>query len=100
MPTAEAHIPTDRASRYLRQLCSHSSRFHHAGRAAPQAEATSDTTGRIIRGSARCELTADSTGLALHLAADDEEQLRDLQTALTRTLERIGRRDGLKVVWG
>ena len=103
MPTIEGHVPTERASRYLQQLCSHASRMRHFGHGAhrgPSAEATSDTTGRITRGSARCDLTAGPTALALHLTADDEEQLRGLQEAVTRTLERVGRRDGLKVVWG
>jgi hypothetical protein len=102
MPTAETHVPTERATRYLQQLCSHASRMRHGhGRnhAGPSAEATSDTTGRITRGTAICDLTATPTGLALRALADDEEQLRDLQEAVTRTLERVGRRDGLKVVW-
>lgn len=110
MPTAEAHVPTDRASRYLQQLCSHASHMgrghgfrlgpgHGRGSAVPTAEATSDTTGRITRGTAVCELTAGPTSLTLHAAADDEAQLRALQEAVSRTLERVGRRDGLRVVW-
>lgn len=108
MPTVEGHVPTDRASRYLQQLCSHASRMRHVGigigighaaHRGPAVEAMSDTTGRIMRGSARCDLTASPTALVLHVTADDEEQLRALQEAVTRTLERVGRRDGLKVVW-
>lgn len=100
MPTAEAFIATDRASRYLQQLYSHSSRIHHFGHGTPQAEAISDAAARITRGTARCDLTAGPTGLTLRVTADDEEQLRALQEAVTRTLERVGWRDGLKVVWG
>lgn len=108
MPTAEAHVATERASRYLRQMCSHASRLRHGlghshsrghSQAAPTAEATSDTTARITRGSAVCELTAHPTALALRVTADDQDQLKALQEAVTRTLERIGRRDGLTVVW-
>lgn len=102
MPTAEAVVPTERAARYLRQLCSHASRMRHGhgrGHAGPRAEATSDTTGRITRGTAICELTATPANLILRASADDEEQLRGLQEAVTRTVERIGRRDGLIVVW-
>jgi hypothetical protein len=97
MPTAEAYVPTDRAIRYLQQLCSHASRLGHAG---PSGEATSGTTGRITFGGARCDLTAGPTALTLRVTADDEQQLRGLQEAVTRTLERVGRRDGLAVVWG
>jgi hypothetical protein len=96
MPTGEANVATDRAARYLQQLCSHASRMHHGG---PKAEATSDTTGRITRGTAHCDLTASPTALVLRAAADDEAQLKALQQAVTRTLERIGRRDGLTVLW-
>lgn len=102
MPTSEAHIPTERASRYLRQLCSHASRMRHGhGRnhAGPSAEATSDTTGRITRGTATCDLTATPAGLVLRASADDEEQLKGLQEAVTRTVEQVGRRDGLRVLW-
>lgn len=102
MPTAEADVPTERASRYLQQLCSHARRMRHGhgrGHAGPSAEATSDTTGRITRGTAICDLTATPANLILRACADDEEQLRSLQEAVTRTVERIGRRDGLTVVW-
>lgn len=112
MPTAEADVATERASRYLQQLCSHASRMRHRlghgsghsparsrDHAAPIAEATSDTTGRITRGTAVCDLTAGPTALTLRATADDAEQLSGLKEAVTRTLERIGRRDGLKVVW-
>jgi hypothetical protein len=119
MPTAEAHIPTDRAVRYLQQLTSHAARMSHgdglrhslrhglrhgrsgtAPTAGTTAEVTSDTTGRITLGTAVCELTAGPTALTLHATAVDEEQLRALQEAVTRTVERIGRRDGLTVGWG
>ena len=30
MPAAQAHVPTSRASRYLAQLCSHSSQMSRA----------------------------------------------------------------------
>ena len=96
MLTAEARVPTDRAARYLHQLCSHASRLRHAG---PSAEATSDTTGQITFGTARCELTAGPAALTLRVTADDEEQLRTLQERVAHTLERVGRRDGLTVVW-
>ncbi|MEY9892144.1 hypothetical protein ABIA31_005819 [Catenulispora sp. MAP5-51] len=104
MPAIQGHVATDRASRYLQQLCSHASRMRHLGRhadrhAGPHAEATSDTAGRITRGTAVCELTAGPTALSLHLTAEDEQQLKGLQEAVTRTLERAGRRDGLTVVW-
>lgn len=109
MPTAEAHVPTERASRYLQQLCSHASRMRHGhgrnhagpstGTTSEATSARSDVTGRIARGTAICDLTATPTGLSLRASVDDEEQLKGLQEAVTRTVERVGRRDGLRVVW-
>ena len=115
MPTIEGHVATDRASRYLQQVCSHASLMRHSHGDA-EAEATSGgtngaisdttdhtagpTTGRITRGTARCDLTADPAGLTLVVTSDDEAQLRALQEAVTRTLERAGRREGLTVLWG
>ncbi|NUR59677.1 MAG: DUF2218 domain-containing protein [Catenulispora sp.] len=120
MPTSRAIVPTTRAARYLAQLCSHtghvgSGLLHRRAHGSDESRALvsetdtggtdkgtstgTSTTGRIKLGAARCDLTADAAGLTLVVTADDPEQLRALQTAVTRTLERIGRRDGLAVVW-
>ncbi|WP_027943923.1 hypothetical protein [Amycolatopsis taiwanensis] len=53
MPTADAHIPTDRASRYLGQVCQHvkqMSRMPHllqGGKLAVEHVDWSDTSGTI-----------------------------------------------------
>lgn len=99
MPTIRATVSTTRAARYLAQLCSHAG---HSGSAIPHqltSEAISDTSGRIRLGEAWCDLAADAAALTLVVSAEDPEQARNVQTAVTRTLERIGRRDGLVVVW-
>jgi hypothetical protein len=105
MPTARATIPTDRAARYLAQLSSHTGHIGRGllhrgvGHATPTTEAVTDTTARIKLGDAHCDIAAGPTGLTLHASADDPEGLRRLQDAVTRTVERIGRRDQLAVVW-
>ncbi|GAA2050886.1 hypothetical protein GCM10009839_67020 [Catenulispora yoronensis] len=124
MPVVRATVHTPRAARYLAQLLSHTRhldtggmhrRGNHAGPAtahtasivettAGDAEATDEsaaecTTGRVTLGGASCDLTAGPTALTLVVTADDLDQLRSLQASVTRTLERIGRRDRLEVAW-
>ena len=122
MPAAEARVPTDRASRYLTQLCSHGQRMrlsalHRRGArgahghglgherepgAAPpevrEARAT-DTDGVIEFGWGRCVVRASATELVLHAEADSEDGLRRIQDGIAARVERIGRRDRLSVRW-
>lgn len=111
MPAAQAHVPTSRASRYLAQLCSHSSqmsraashrpRRHRDGGAPPAVRRASQTgaDGMIDFGWGRCTLHATSEALTLHAEAGDQQQLRRIQDGLTSRLERIGRRDQLTLSW-
>jgi len=101
MPTAQARVPTERAFRYLAQLTSHTGRIGHGRLAhtAPSVEAVSDSAVRITLDTAHCDISADATALTLIATSDDAEQLQKIQEAVTRTLERIGRRDGLSVGW-
>lgn len=111
MPTSQAHVPTDRAGRYLAQLCSHGGQLGRiashrrrsagAGGAPPavrHAEA-SDTDRVIDFGSGRCTLHATDEALILTAEADDQQNLDQIQEGLARRLERIGRRDQLTVTW-
>jgi hypothetical protein len=111
MPASQACVPTDRASRYLTHLCNHSGQMstialshghgHDDGGAAsmPQHAEWSDTDGVINFGRGRCTLHATGEGLVLRAEADDQQQLRRIQDAVTVRLERIGRRDRLAVTW-
>lgn len=111
MPTAQAEIRTDRASRYLTQLSRHGShmgsgvihrpRGHNGDDARPQvrnAEWT-DTDGVIEFGWGRCILRATETALVLRAEADDEAHLDQIKTGIAARLSRIGRRDRLTVTW-
>lgn len=122
MPAAEARVPTDRASRYLIQLCSHGQRMRlsalhrrsargghghdrdhdrEPGSAPPQvhqAQAT-DTDGVIDFGWGRCVVHASATELVLRAEADSEDGLRRIQDGIAARVERIGRRDRLSVTW-
>jgi hypothetical protein len=76
-------------------------RGHGDGGAAsmPQRAEWSDTDGIIDFGWGRCTVHATDEGLVLHAEADDQQQLRRIQDAITARLERIGRRDRLTVTW-
>ncbi|MEU2334686.1 DUF2218 domain-containing protein [Streptomyces sp. NPDC013172] len=111
MPTAEAHVPTDRASRYLVQLCRHLSQMHgmrhrppvgHGGGQMPfevQRVDYCDTLGTIRFVQGLCTLRATADMLVLRVEADDEDTLRRLQNGIAGRIEKIGRRDGLAVTW-
>jgi hypothetical protein len=110
MPIAIARIPTDRAGRYLGQLCGHldqMSRMRHRmpaghdGQQPPTVTSAecSDTAGtvRFAQGTWTLEATPDA--LTVRVDADDEDNLRWLQDGFTRRIAKIGRRDRLAVHW-
>jgi hypothetical protein len=117
MLAAEARVETERATRYLTQLCqhvqsiyskrgprSHARRMppagHGQGRPAepPHVEWT-DTQGKVSAGDAAITLTAIPDALILRAEADSEESLQQAQALVTGLLARIGRRDRLSVTW-
>jgi hypothetical protein len=110
MPTAEARVATDRASRYLVQLCRHADQMAgmrhrppalHGGRRPPAVQYVehSDSHGIVHFATGRWTLDADPDALTLRAEAADEQTLRRLQDGITARLERIGRRDQLVVTW-
>jgi len=111
MVNAEGRVETDRASRYLVQLGRHTGkmghqgghrpRAHHGGDTPPTVEHTewSDTEGTITFAWGQCTLQATPDALTLRAEATDEEHLRRIQDGISRRVEMIGRRDGLKVAW-
>jgi hypothetical protein len=99
MLIAEAHIETERASRYLVQLCQH---VDKAGRAHPQMRAHvewSDDRGVISLDRGRCTLRALPGVLTLRAEAPDEDTLRRVEHPIAGRLQQIGRRDRLTVAW-
>ncbi|WP_263655045.1 DUF2218 domain-containing protein [Nonomuraea aurantiaca] len=112
MQSAEAHITTDRASRYLVQLCRHAGQMGHGlpadrghgphpGGDRPKDVQTewSATEGTISLDWGICTLRATPEGLTLRVEAVDEDRLQRIQAILTRNLTRMGRRDALTVDW-
>ncbi|WP_351237704.1 DUF2218 domain-containing protein, partial [Streptomyces sp. NPDC002133] len=111
MLIAEAHVRTDRPSRYLAQLCKrpgqmgehirHRSRRHHDGKTPPQIQHVewSDTHGTIDVGSGRCTLQAGPDSLTLRVEATDQDSLQRIQHLIAGRLQKIGKRDALQVTW-
>jgi hypothetical protein len=111
MPASRAHVRTDRAVRYLAQLCNHGRqlgqiaarrpRSHGDGGASPAVRRAdwSGTDGFIDFGWGRCTLHASGDALTLTAQADDPQNLRRIEEGVARRLERIGRRDRLSLTW-
>lgn len=91
MPISTATVPTDRAGRYLAQLCRHFAQkidAHIQG-----AEGFADF------GWGTCKLTATHASLLLRGEADEADQLARIEHVVRDHVERFGRRDGLQVQW-
>ena len=109
MSTAQTRIPTDRAGRYLAQLCHHlnqiSGHTRHGnatdGGGPPQVRRVewNGSHGVIDFASGRCTLNATSDELTIKLEAVDTNELQQLQELLSARLETIGTRDNLVVAW-
>lgn len=116
MPTAHATVPTDRASRYLAQLCRHLGELQHQTdsptspdtdpepahrRRRPQIRHLewSDTHGTVDLGVGRLALQATPDALDVALEAADERTLGRLQDTVATRIQTIGRRDRLIVTW-
>ena len=107
MLTTEAHVETERASRYLAQLCRHFGNLRrHESRLEEQAPSDlqvnvewSDTHGIITFDWGRCTLRAEPDALTLSAEAPDEEGLRRVKDLVGGHVERFGSRDHLSVTW-
>jgi hypothetical protein len=117
MPTAEARVETERASRYLAQFCRHVSsinakgpailrhrRRHGPGQAAqpagppPRAEWTG-THGTISFPGGTITLQATPDALIVRADAGTGPDLQRAQALVGGHLARSGRRDQLTVAW-
>jgi hypothetical protein len=110
MATTEARITTDRAERYLSQICRHASMVgsgEHLPHDAPpwlrEVEVAADWSGTagtitfIPWG--RCDLTATADALIVRIDASDASDLEKIQTIIGNNLERMSHRNPLSVSW-
>ena len=120
MPTAEAHIDTAHADRYLTQLCDHLERLRrgaiparpHPGgpsgdhdpdshNAPPGAQHVqrAGRRGEIVFDWGRCILIASDDALIVQAEAGDEAALTRAKALIGHRIETIGRREHLIVNW-
>lgn len=113
MLTSEAHVHSERPSRYISQLCRHAEQIqrlrnrgrllHEGGDGQAPPEMThvewSHATGRVSFGWGRCVMEASATTLTLRAEATDEANLQWIQDTIAKDVERFGRREHLKVDW-
>jgi len=118
MPSAEALIDTEHASRYLTQLCQHVTSIYAKGPAlmrhrrrrqlhggAPQSAETpprvewTETHGTISFKGGTVTLRATPGALVLRADAETEQDLQHAQELVSGLLTRFGRRDQLTVSW-
>lgn len=91
MLTATASVETEKASRYLVQLCKH---FAHK----VPAEWT-DTTGHVQLPPGDCRLTVDGNTLTMVCEAKDAEGLSVAKHIVEDHLVRFAWREELSVTW-
>jgi hypothetical protein len=118
MPSADARIDTEHASRYLTQLCQHVTsiyakgpdlrrhrRRRHPSGGAPQPDETpprvewTETHGTISFSGGTLTLLATPGALILRADAETEHDLQQAQELVSGLLTRFGRRDQLTVSW-
>ena len=86
-----ARVPTDKAARYMAQLCKH---FAHRIPASFDAD-----SGRIEFSIGVCELAVARDALVLHVSAADADTLAQMEDVVARHLVRFAFRDELAVTW-
>lgn len=97
--TADASVETERAGRYLSQLCRHVEHMARMRLGMRARVERSDDRAVIDFGWGRCTLRAEPGVLILHAQAHDEDSVRRIEHGVAERLERIGRRDRLTVSW-
>ena len=88
---SESRVRTERASRYLGQLCMH---FEH------KLPTTYDKDhGRIAFDAGTCHLDVEEKVLVIRAEADDEVSLARLRGVVGSHLERFAFRDKPEILW-
>ena len=111
MPSAEAHVQTSSAGRYLARLGQHAGKMGRPQRHRPRSHGGSGGPPEVLRAECsqtewvivlhwgRCTLQAGPGALTLRAEAPDEERLTRIQDMIAGRLEKFGRRENLRVTW-
>ncbi len=102
---AQAHPPKDQSHRALAHACIATRRAHRYLRSLADrwrdrvvVEFEPDAA-RIDLPAGPCFISAGPGSLAILVEAEDESRLEDLQWTIGAKLERLGRAEGLQVIW-
>lgn len=82
---AEARWETEKASRYMAQLCKH---FAHR-----LPVTLNEQDGQIVFGVGTCDVAAEEQALRMRISAADEAGLEQVQGVVIRHLQRFAFRD-------
>ena len=88
---SETIVKTEKAGRYLQQLCKH---FGHKVEVGYD-----DHTGWVTLPMGRADLAADDTKLTISATADGPEALAKVQDVMQSHLERFAFREDLEICW-
>lgn len=88
---SEARVPTEKASRYIAQLCKH---FAHKITVDYDAQ-----QGRADFPFGVCRMQADTTSLVMQCEAPDPEALKRVESVVGVHLERFAWREKPTVAW-
>ena len=91
MPTSQADVATEHASRYLQQLCK-----HWAHKFPVEFD---PNHGTIDLPQGRTVLDADAAALRIAVTADDAEALERLETVVADHIKRFAFREELSFDW-
>ena len=91
MYTAQAHVNTDKAERYLKALCNHFSRKVTAEYNAKH--------GSVQFGFGVCSMDASSSELTLYVQAETTDDFERVKVVVADHLERFSGDDKLQVQW-
>ncbi|MFC4349954.1 DUF2218 domain-containing protein [Fodinicurvata halophila] len=91
MPSSEARVRTEKAGRYLDQLCKH---FSH--KIPAQWEASS---GRLEFDMGTCRMEVEREALVLCCEAEDQADLQTVKTVVGDHLVRFAWREDLAIEW-
>lgn len=88
---SKAHVNTEKASRYLQQLCKH---FAHKIPVTHTPE-----QGDIDFNFGRCELRVAGSQLFMMASAEESENLQKVQKVISEHLKRFAFRESLQIEW-
>lgn len=89
--TANAHVATDKGSRYMKALCNHFDRKATAG--------YTETAGHITFAFGKADIEVVDKGLHILVSAENSELLERTKSVIGSHLIRFGQKDELVVHW-